>query len=462
MSPDLFGVETNGGTRFSTLEYNGLNVTDSTIPSTMNVASTGITFPDTSFQETAFPPTGGTDAQYIKGDGTLGTLPSGGGVPYTGATADVDLGTYSISAKGANFLPTTPPTYTEGKVWYDSAQKSLAFYNDASYAPVYIGENIVLKVYNNTGSTISKGAPVYIQSGGSFTYPNVALAKADSAATAAVIGLMNGYTPTGSIGYVTSAGVITGVNTGGMTEGTILYLSPYSAGQLMNTVPPTGFAIQVGVVAHQNTPNGTIYTKQTTPLAISAATIVVGLTVAQGGTGVTSITASRALTSDATGKVVASSVTSTELDYVSGVTSSIQTQLNSKIGNSVSTFGFQLANTIALSATTWVGVGLNNGSNESTSTYIMPMACTLSDMYTMHYTTTQPASGSQVFTVRKNGVDTALSITIAAGSAPTTTPYSNTANSVTFAVGDKLSIRRVNNATAIGGAVNGLSFKMVI
>jgi len=174
------------------------------------------------------------------------------------------------------------------------------------------------------------------------------------------------------------------------------------------------------------------------------------------------LTASRVLISDASGKVATNAVTSTELGYLSGVTSNIQTQLNSKIGNSINTFGFQLANTIALSATTWVGVGLNNGSNESTSTYIMPMACTLSDMYTMHYTTTQPASGSQVFTVRKNGVDTALSITIAAGSAPTTTPYSNTANSVTFAVGDKLSIRRVNNATAIGGAVNGLSFKMVI
>jgi hypothetical protein len=80
----------------------------------------------------------------------------------------------------------------------------------------------------------------------------------------------------------------------------------------------------------------------------------------------------------------------------------------------------------------------------------------------MHYNTTQPATGSQVFTVRKNGVDTSLVITIAAGSAPTTTPYSLLGVSVSFAVGDKLAIRRVNNATATGGAVNGLSFKMVI
>lgn len=42
------------------------------------------------------------------------------------------------------------------------------------------------------------------------------------------------------------------------------------------------------------------------------------------------LTASKALVSDASGKVAASSVTSTELGYVSGVTSAIQTQLSNK------------------------------------------------------------------------------------------------------------------------------------
>jgi hypothetical protein len=178
--------------------------------------------------------------------------------------------------------------------------------------------------------------------------------------------------------------------------------------------------------------------------------------------------------------------------YVDNVDSSIQTQLSNKQdtitltttgssgeatfdgttlnipqysgGSSSSTqiWGFQLANVIALSATTWVGIGVTAGSAETTSTFIIPAACTLSDMYTMHYSTAQPATGSQVFTVRKNGVDTALVITIAAGSAPTTTPYSLLGVSVSFAVGDKLAIRRQNFATTTGGAVNGLTFKMVI
>jgi len=55
-------------------------------------------------------------------------------------------------------------------------------------------------------------------------------------------------------------------------------------------------------------------------------------TITGAATSITSnnLTASRVLVSDANGKVAVSNVTSTELGYVSGVTSSIQTQLNAK------------------------------------------------------------------------------------------------------------------------------------
>lgn len=54
------------------------------------------------------------------------------------------------------------------------------------------------------------------------------------------------------------------------------------------------------------------------------------LPVANGGTGVSSITASRALVSDASSNVSTSATTSTELGYLSGVTSAIQTQFGGK------------------------------------------------------------------------------------------------------------------------------------
>ena len=69
-------------------------------------------------------------------------------------------------------------------------------------------------------------------------------------------------------------------------------------------------------------------------------------TVTGGATTITGsdLTASRALVSNTSGKVAASSVTSTELSYLSGVTSSVQTQFTGKIGTSAS-FGGDVSGT---------------------------------------------------------------------------------------------------------------------
>jgi hypothetical protein len=55
--------------------YN-VNVHDYSSGFFTSIAPNGITFPDVSFQSTAFPPTGGTISQYIRGNGTLATFPT--------------------------------------------------------------------------------------------------------------------------------------------------------------------------------------------------------------------------------------------------------------------------------------------------------------------------------------------------------------------------------------------------
>ena len=57
------------------------------------------------------------------------------------------------------------------------------------------------------------------------------------------------------------------------------------------------------------------------------------------GTQVTGLTASRALVSNSSGQVAVSAVTSTELGYLDGVTSSVQTQLNSKLPQIIGYYG---------------------------------------------------------------------------------------------------------------------------
>jgi hypothetical protein len=224
-----------------------------------------------------------TDVGAFPATATTGT---GNVVLATGATqANPTISNYE------NFTPTTAPTYSEGRVWYDSTEKALAFYNDSSSIAVHVSQDLIVKVINNTGSTIPNGSPVYVTSTSSGqTYPNVALAKADVAATSAVIGLTNGSIANGATGYVTSQGTIDGVNTGSFTVGQVLYLSPYSAGQLMNTIPPTGITVQVGVATFINSSTGHIYVKQTTPLAVPASIITGTLGVDHGGTGATTLT----------------------------------------------------------------------------------------------------------------------------------------------------------------------------
>jgi hypothetical protein len=65
------------------------------------------------------------------------------------------------------------------------------------------------------------------------------------------------------------------------------------------------------------------------------------------------LTASRALASNASGKVAVSAVTDTELGYVSGVTSAVQTQLNAKgpTGAGGDTIFFENGQTVTTSYT---------------------------------------------------------------------------------------------------------------
>jgi hypothetical protein len=76
---------------------------------------------------------------------------------------------------------------------------------------------------------------------------------------------------------------VNGVSTGAFTVGDILYVSPYSAGQLMNTYPPTGYAVKIGVVAYSNSPNGNIYVSQSNAYVVSNG-IIGQVAIANGGT----------------------------------------------------------------------------------------------------------------------------------------------------------------------------------
>jgi hypothetical protein len=257
----------NGAGGFSNVTVgSGLSFTAGTLAATSSMVYPGAGIPNSTGSAW------GTSYS-TSGSGTIVAL-------ATGATLNnPTIGNYEI------WTSTSAPSYAEGRQWYDSTAHSLAYYNDSANSIVHIGQDIQFKVINNTGSTIANGSPVYITSSSSGqTYPNVALAKADVASTAVVIGLTNGAIANGAIGYVTAQGGIDNVNTGAFTVGQVLYLSPYSAGQLQNTIPPTGITVQVGVVTYVDSSAGKIYVKQTTPLNVPASIISGQVAIANGGT----------------------------------------------------------------------------------------------------------------------------------------------------------------------------------
>jgi len=140
------------------------------------------------------------------------------------------------------------PSYAKGLMWYDSIQDSVSYYNSVSNNEVNVGQETQFKAYNNTGSTIVQGAPVYI-TGLNGSTPNIALAQGNTLASAQVAGVANQSIPANSIGYVVSSGLVANVLMVSYKAGDILYLSSSTPGVLQNYAPSTGYVTKVGVVS---------------------------------------------------------------------------------------------------------------------------------------------------------------------------------------------------------------------
>ena len=143
--------------------------------------------------------------------------------------------------------------------------------------------------------------------------------------------------------YPSSGGTVTsvGLADAGSSEFTITN-SPVTTSGTINIAVNSIAATKIGSGTVDNTEFG--YLDGVTS-AIQTQLNAKQATITGGATTITSsdLTASRALASNASGKVAVSSVTSTELGYVSGVTSAIQTQIDNKAGA-----GFAIAMSIAL------------------------------------------------------------------------------------------------------------------
>lgn len=186
-------------------------------------------------------------------------------VPYSGATANVELGEYGVEA-GFITLDTTPtntPT-DQGTIFWDADDETVDIVLNGY--TMKIGEDLFYPVKNQTGSTIAKGVAVRFNgtvgaSGRLLIAPFIA---DGSVASSRFMGVTAEEILNGEDGKVLYFGRVRGINTNAFNEGDILYASTTVAGGYQTAIPvaPNNI-VQVAAVVTKSATVGTIFVRPT-------------------------------------------------------------------------------------------------------------------------------------------------------------------------------------------------------
>jgi len=153
----------------------------------------------------------------------------------------------------------TPPSrgFCEGSLYYKN--NKLNFDRDISGVTLQIGEEMVVAVCNISAGIITNGSVVYI-CGGQSGLPTIAKSIASNQVQSDnTIGIVTDDIGINGKGYVTSMGLVNGLNTSLWAEGTALFLSSTQAG-CFTCVPPQypNDALLVGYVTCQDSSIGSV------------------------------------------------------------------------------------------------------------------------------------------------------------------------------------------------------------
>lgn len=159
-----------------------------------------------------------------------------------------------------DYIPqTTDPSYNEGRLFYDNANKTLSLFDAISGTSLQIGQEQYARARNNTGSQINDGSVVYI-SGASGQTPTIALALANSTNTTGVLGVSTHDISNNSVGKVTTFGLVNNINTSSFLAGDKLYLSPTTPGGITNVEPDVpNFSVFIGYCLNSHITQGKIF-----------------------------------------------------------------------------------------------------------------------------------------------------------------------------------------------------------
>jgi len=127
-----------------------------------------------------------------------------------------------------------------------------------------------IRASNKTGSLIADGSVVYVD-GATGNRPKIVKAIATSPFADKVVGVCTSDIANDAIGYITTSGVVHGLDTSAWVEGTELYVSAVTDGAYTSTRPVApNHAVSVGIVIRQHANQGELLVHPNTGTAISA------------------------------------------------------------------------------------------------------------------------------------------------------------------------------------------------
>jgi len=160
-------------------------------------------------------------------------------------------------------------SHTEGLVHWNSSDGTLEVDMPGGQVSLQVGQEMLVRVRNETGSTITDGSVVW-NTGSSGNKPLIALADALSTSDPRQTGMATEDIEHNSNGYVNLGGMVRGLDTSAHVEGTSLYLST-TPGLVTATAPTSPDHVYwIAVVTRQHADEGSIYHKPTMPLNVSS------------------------------------------------------------------------------------------------------------------------------------------------------------------------------------------------
>lgn len=201
-------------------------------------------------------PASATDNAITRFDTTTGKL-----IQNSTVTLDDTGNIINANSLGLDTTPGTVPTTVGTMSWDDGDGVPIVAVKGGN-VNLQVGTQELARVYNDSGTTLTKGQVVYI-SGAQGNRVAVKLARADVEATSfGTIGLVAESIASGAEGFIIVSGALYKLDTTGLTAGATVYLSPTTAGAVTTTKPqaPQQLVV-VGWVERVDNIVGSIYVK---------------------------------------------------------------------------------------------------------------------------------------------------------------------------------------------------------